>query len=278
MTIHRLDLNGIEMHVLEEGPIDGAPVLLLHGFPDSSHLWRAQIPVLADAGHRVLAPDLRGFGSSSRPAEVERYSLAAVLEDVTALLDHLEVGPTAVVAHDWGSPVGWLLAAGAPDRVTRLAALSVGFPVNPGWNTMAQRAASWYILFFLRPEAEDALRRDDWWLFRAWSRGDGDHERHLADLQRPGALSAALSWYRANVDPGSWGGAPPEMRPVIGCPVLGVWSSGDHYLTEEQMTGSEAACADAWRYVRLEGVSHWIPTDAPERLNPLLVEFLAPDR
>lgn len=114
--------NGVELNVEQAG--EGRPVLLLHGFPDSAQLWRNQIPVLAEAGHHVIAPDLPGYGASEAPGEVEAYSLQNVVKGVVELLDQLGIERTAVVGHDWGAAAAWGMASLVPDRVERLVALS----------------------------------------------------------------------------------------------------------------------------------------------------------
>jgi pimeloyl-ACP methyl ester carboxylesterase len=161
-----ITVNGLTIHVEVAG--SGPSVLLLHGFPDSAQLWRHQVPALVDAGHRVIAPDLRGFGASDRADGVEQYGLALVVSDVLGILDALDAPRAAVVGHDWGAAVGWALAGFAPERVERLAALSVGHPAGY-FTELRQRELSWYMLFFqFEGIAEDALRRDDWALLRAW--------------------------------------------------------------------------------------------------------------
>lgn len=271
-SARRLEVGGVGLNVLDEG--EGPPVLLLHGFPDSLDLWRHQVPALTGAGFRVIAPDLRGFGRSDAPEEVEAYALPAVMEDVVGLLDQLEVPTTHVVGHDWGAALAWGLAALQPDRVERLVALSVGHPATfPG--SMEQRALSWYMLFFLFPEAEEALQRDDWRLFREAFGGGGDLDRYVEDLSRPGRLTAGLNWYRANISPESFASAMSSAVPAVSCPTLGVWSAGDVALTEHQMTSSAENVTGPWRYERIDDASHWMPVDAPERLNELLLDFLA---
>ena len=116
----------VDLFVVEDGPADGKAVLLLHGFPDSAQLWRFQIPDVAAAGYHVIAPDLRGFGRSSKPSQIDDYALPLLLAYLIGLLDSLNVEQPAVVGHDWGAGIGWALAATLPDRVERLAALSVG--------------------------------------------------------------------------------------------------------------------------------------------------------
>jgi len=270
--VSRITTNGITLHVLDEGV--GSPVLLLHGFPDSARLWRHQIGALVGAGRRVVAPDLRGFGESDRPTEVAAYRLSTVLADLMGLLDALGLDRVAVVGHDWGAGVAWLFAALHPERVERLAVLSVGHPaVRPP--SLAQREKAWYMLLFqFEGVAEELLRRDDWSLLREWLRGNGDLDSYLADLARPGALTAALNWYRANVHPrGQLTDRPPP--PAVAAPTLGLWSSGDDYLLEEGMLASGRHVTGPWRYQRIEDASHWMQLDAPERVNELLVDFLA---
>src|SRR6516165_2874135 len=122
----RIDVDGVGIEYEAVG--EGRPVVLLHGFPDSGRLWRHQVPALADAGYRVVVPDLRGYGQSDKPAEVDAYNLLFLAGDVAAVLDALDIGRAHVVGHDWGSALAWVMAAMAADRVDHLVALSVGNP------------------------------------------------------------------------------------------------------------------------------------------------------
>jgi pimeloyl-ACP methyl ester carboxylesterase len=144
-----LRANGLSFNLAEAG--DGPPVLLLHGFPDSWRLWRHQLPALAKAGHRVIAPDLRGFGKTDRPAGVEEYKLRTLVADVVGLLDVLHVDRAAVVGHDWGAALAWAVTRFVPDRVTRLVVVSVGHPIAGAAAGLAQRQRSWYMLWFQFP-------------------------------------------------------------------------------------------------------------------------------
>jgi pimeloyl-ACP methyl ester carboxylesterase len=265
-----------DFFVVDEGPSDGKPVLLLHGFPDSAQLWRMQVPALAEAGYRVIAPDLRGFGRSAKPQAVEEYALPLLVGDVVGLLDVLDVGRSAVVAHDWGAAVGWAMAAMLPGRVERLAALSVGHPTGYFSGGIDQLEKSWYMLWFLLPGvAEAGLTADNWSFLRQFARGAGDVDRWVAHCAAdPGNLTAMLNWYRANIDPAAFAGGPALELPPVSCPVLGIWSDGDVYCNEKQMMDSERFVSGSWRYARIAGASHWIPVDAPDRLNALLLEFL----
>jgi len=264
----------VVLHTVDEGA--GHPVVLLHGFPDSSDLWRHQIPALTGAGFRAIAPDLRGFGRSPRPERVEDYALPIVVGDVIALLDDLGLEQADVVGHDWGSALGWALTSRFPERVRRFVAVSVGHPAVRRYLGIEQREKSWYMLLFQFAEAEQLLAAHDWKLLRELLRNDGDIDRYLEDLSRPGALTAALNWYRANLAPRLQLQPPPPLAPVQS-PVLGVWSAADHYLVEDHVRLSKQFVSGPWRYERIENASHWVPLDAPDRLNDLLVEFLTAD-
>jgi pimeloyl-ACP methyl ester carboxylesterase len=264
-----IEVNGVSLHVEDYG--SGIPVLLLHGWPDSAYVWRNQIPFLTGHSFRAIAPDLRGFGRSSRPLEVADYALSKSVGDVTGLLDALGVESAHVVGHDWGAAVAWVMAMSHPDRVQKLVVVSVGHPSTP-WS-LRQNEMGWYELFFqFEGIAEATLPYDDWaWLSR-FLRGAGDQERYEQDLARPGALTASLNWYRANLAP-KLPGPSPELPPVL-VPTLGIWSTYDHYLDRERMEKSGAYVKAPWRYEVIEGASHWIPLDAPDRLNELLLDWL----
>jgi pimeloyl-ACP methyl ester carboxylesterase len=263
----------VQLAVRDEGA--GPPVLLLHGFPDSSGLWRHQIATLTGAGMRAIAPDLRGFGESEKPAEVGAYRVGRSVADMVALLDGLGIERARVVGHDWGAAVAWALAAFVPDRVERLVVMSVGHPALRNTRTIEQRRLSWYMLLFqFEGVAEALLTRDDWRLAREWAASHPDLDERLAALSEPGALTAALGWYRANVHPARELD-PPRAVPPVEAPTLGIWSDGDAFLTEGQMQRSREHVAGPWRYERVAGAGHWMQLDAPDAINALLLEFLA---
>jgi pimeloyl-ACP methyl ester carboxylesterase len=269
MVSEIIEANGTSLYVEQHG--DGEPVLLLHGWPDSARLWRHQVPVLAGHGFRVITPDLRGLGRSGRPDGVGAYRMRALVGDVIAVLDHLGVQSAHVVGHDWGAGVAWLVAMGVPDRVRTLTAISVPHPGAPG--TVRQQEMAWYQLFFqFEGVAEATIAHDDWAWLRTFSRGYRDLEQAIADLCRPGALTASLNLYRANLAPRMPGPAR-EWPPVL-APTLGIWSTRDYYLDGARMRHSADLVAGSWRYEEIEGASHWVPLDAPGRLNELLLEWL----
>lgn len=273
MKEHQVKLGELNFRVLEQG--EGDPVLLLHGFPDSADLWRHQMKALCDAGYRVIAPDQRGFGASDKPPQREDYHIANSLGDAVMLLDHFTLDKVRVVSHDWGAAVGWSLAAFHPERVLSHAALSVGH-LTALWNAgIAQRRLAWYMLLFMREgAAEEILMRDDWQWFRELFNHHAEMETWLKGLSRPGALTAALNWYRANVDIDTWT-REGWVMPNITVPTMGVWSTGDDYLTEVQMVSSGDYVDASWRYERVTGASHWLMLDRPEAINALLLDFFA---
>jgi pimeloyl-ACP methyl ester carboxylesterase len=223
----------------------GPAVVLLHGWPDTGDLWRHQVPSLVDNGYRTIVPDLRGFGESSRPTNVDAYTAPRMVGDVVDILDALGVDRAHIVGHDWGAAIAWITAALAPERVASITALSVGHPAafrKAGW---AQREKSWYMLLFQFPDiAEQWLRADDFRNLREWS-GHPDIDAVAARLSDPAALTASLGLYRAIVPPESLITAPMALPPIA-VAAMGIWSSGDRALTEEQMTGSAAHVTARW--------------------------------
>lgn len=266
-----VEVNGLRFFVADEGK--GTPVVLLHGFPDTARLWRSQIAALNAAGYRTIAPDLRGRGRSDRPARVSEYALPAIVSDVTGMMDALGIERAHVVGHDWGAAVAWFVASMAPQRVDHLVVVSVGFPGGTRPDLEALQKAWYRLLVLFEGTAEELLRRDDWYLMRELLQGQGDVEQYIADLSEPGALTAGLNWYRANLPVERLLGPAPQLPPVH-APTLGIFGTGDPYLTEAQMVRSKERVDGPWRYERFEGMGHWVPLEAPERLNALLLEFL----
>lgn len=268
-----VDSGGVRIDYDVHGPDDGRAVLLLHGFPDSRHMWRHQVEALVGAGFRVIVPDQRGVGRSDKPADVDAYNLLFLAGDALAVLDDAGAATAAVVGHDWGAPVAWALGAVAADRVERLVAMSVGHPRAFSTAGLAQREKSWYMLLFqFEGVAERWMTEDGGARFREWA-NHPDHDAVLAAMEADGSLTPALNWYRANVAPSSLVDPPPELPPIQ-APTMGIWSTGDMALLEHQMVASGEFCANGFRYERVEGAGHWIPLEAPDRVNALLLDFL----
>jgi pimeloyl-ACP methyl ester carboxylesterase len=268
----RAEVDGVGIEYDATG--DGPPVVLLHGFPDSSRLWRHQVPALSEAGFKVIVPDLRGYGRSDKPAEVEAYGMRSLVADVLGVMSDAGVERAHVVGHDWGAAIAWALAAYVGDRVDHLAVLSVGHPATMRTGGYEQHQKSWYMLMFLfEGVAEDWLSADDWAEFRKWS-GHPDCEQVIRDLEAGGSLTPGLNYYRANITPERFVRSGASLPPIQS-PTMGIWSSNDMALTEAQMMNSGAGVAGPWRYERLDGPGHWMQLEAPDEVNRLLVDFLA---
>ncbi|HLZ19711.1 MAG TPA: alpha/beta hydrolase [Smithellaceae bacterium] len=274
MKSELIDVKGIKLSVVDVG--SGPAVLLIHGFPDTSQVWRYQIPALVKAGYRVIAPDVRGFGNSDKPQEIQAYDLTVLVGDMINLMSQLGIEKAHVVGHDMGSAIAWVMASFFPQRVNRLASLSVGHPMaNRERKSIEQREKAWYMLLFqFKGTAESLLQQDDWKLFREILRNHSEFANWTKDLSRPGALTAALNWYRANLSPEKELTQPVPI-PVTSVPSLGIWSSGDPYLTEKPMLATEAYVTGGWRYERIEGAGHWVQLDAADQVNGLLIDFFS---
>ncbi len=263
-----MEVNGLRFNVVIAG--DGPDVILLHGFPDSALLWRSQIPALVNAGFRVVAPDLRGCGGSDAPEAKADYTMDRLVRDVTGLMDLLGIGRAAMVGHDWGAILGWFVAMEHPERLDRYVALSVGHPAAYRRAGTEQMLRSWYAASFQVPVLPEIAARSFNWLFmRTLTRNHPEMGNWISDKSREGRLTAGMNWYRANFTRMLFGRVAP-----VRVPVLGMWSDGDIYLTERQMKLSTLYVDAPWRYERIGNSSHWIPLDAPARLNALLLDFL----
>jgi epoxide hydrolase 4 len=273
--------NGIRLHCVEAG--DGPPVVLLHGFPEFWYSWRHQLPALAAAGFRAVAPDLRGYNDSDKPPGVERYRPELLVQDVVGLIENLGSGPAVVVGHDWGGIIGWLVTMGRPDLVQKLVALNAPHPAT--FETELRHARqlfrSWYAFFFQLPWLpEAALRFQNFGLVRHALRRHTIHpdtftpeaiRRYREALAKPGALTAAINYYRAAF---RYRHETARMyRPVRG-PVLVIWGEKDSYLNPHVLDGLGTWAPDA-RVLRLREASHWVQNDAPDAVNQALLSFLS---
>ena len=270
-TLKRMQVNGIELNVLFAGERNSGPtVLLVHGFPDDHTVWRNQIAPLVAAGYRVIAPDTRGCGDSEMPPRVSDYRVDKLVADLVALLDALNIGRVRLVAHDWGAVIGWRFVLAHPERIERYVALSVGHPNAYGQGGITQKLRGYYIVLLqLRGIIEFLVTCFDWLGFRTMTRYPEEFPHWKASLSRPGRLTAGMNYYRAN--PGMMF---TKGLPAAQVPVSGIWSSGDRFLTENQMRDSQKYVNGPWRYTRIEGGNHWMQLDVPDKLNPLLLDFL----
>jgi pimeloyl-ACP methyl ester carboxylesterase len=281
MEALRLRAGTIELHAVAAGPPDGRLVVLLHGFPEFWYGWRRQIAPLAAAGLRVLVPDQRGYNLSDKPGGVAAYALDTLADDVLGLADALGRGRFAVVGHDWGGVVAWHLAARNPERVERAAVLNGPHPATVRAFMRAhpsQALRSWYAGFFQAPLLPEwTLGAADFaWLRASLDRtsrpgafSDEDLRRYRAAWARPGALTAMLNWYRALP---RFAGPSPSGR--IRVPVRVVWGDRDPFLDRGLVEAGLALC-DRGEAFHLPEATHWVQHEEPERVNRLLVEFLA---
>ena len=279
---HFADLDALRIHYATAGPEAGPPVLLLHGFPEFWYGWRRQIPALAAAGYRVIAPDQRGYNLSSKPLGRQSYDLDLLAADILALMDHLGHGRVYLVGHDWGAAVAWWLAIHHPQRIRKLAILNVPHPRVMARNLRRnprQILKSWYMFFFQIPwlpefllgAADGAglatlLRRSG----KADSFNEEELGRYRAAWRQPGALTSMLNWYRALFRRASQ--SMPGGR--IKLPVLVLWGERDVALSVEMAEQSLAYCADG-RLELFPQATHWLQHDEADAVNRYLIEFLS---
>ncbi len=273
------EVNGVRLHYAEAG--SGPLVVLLHGFPEFWYSWRHQIPALADAGYHVVAPDMRGYNLSSKPAGWREYDAGALAGDVAGLVRHFGVESAHIVGHDWGAAVAYYTAMEHPEVVNRLAILNVPHPARmlASFRTSRQLRKSWYMFFFQLPVIpERLLAANDFAAAKRALRAespdafsDADIERYVEAWSQPGALSAMINYYRAALRR-SPRASLTRMRP-IDLPVLVIWGQRDSVLGSELAEPERKWVSDV-RVERLPEATHWVQHDAPERVNELLIGFL----
>ena len=277
ITMTQIDVGGFTFDVRTAGPDDGEVVILLHGFPQTSHEWRHQLRALGEAGFRAVAPDQRGYSPGARPARVEDYALPLLVGDVLGLADAIGADRFHVVGHDWGAVVAWGVAIAARDRVITANPVSVPHPdafarvlSDPD---SCQVAASSYFDVFVQPDSEDAFLANDHALLRGVFAGidAAAVEEYIRVLGTKPALGAALNWYRANIGDRNLQG--PPVGPVE-VPTMFTWSDGDTALCIDGAVLTEEYVEGPYRFEVLEGVSHWIPDLAPDAMSSLLVDHL----
>jgi pimeloyl-ACP methyl ester carboxylesterase len=288
MDIERLeiDANGFTFTARAAGPHDGRPVMLLHGFPETSWCWRPTLAALGAAGCRAVAPDQRGYSPRARPEGVEHYTIPNLMSDVLALADTLEIDTFDLVGHDWGGMLTWVLGARHPERVRSLSVVSTPHPLAMqaaiGGADPEQVGRSSYVNRFRKADEPEqlllgpdgsgsGLRR----MFESTGLGpnvDADHsviDEYVAVLREPGAMTAALNWYRAMHR------SDVADLPPITMPTLYVWSTEDVALGRVAAEASGQWVTGRYQFVVFDGVSHWVPEERPEELNQLLMSHLA---
>ncbi len=271
---------GIRLHYVEAGPADGPLLVLLHGFPEFWYSWRHQLPVLAEAGFHIVAPDMRGYGLSDKPVGWRQYRADALARDIAGLIRHFGAERAYLVGHDWGAAVAYTTAMRHPELIEKLAILNVPHTERmlAGFRTLRQLRKSWYMFFFQIPGLpERAFSRDDFSFgkrsLRADSPGafsDEDLELYAQAWARPGALSGMLNYYRAALR--SSPRATLAQLVPIKLPTMVIWGMRDRHLGSELAEPLPQWVPDL-RMERIPEATHWVQHDAPERVNELLIDF-----
>lgn len=282
ISTRRIEANGQVFAVDEAGEGD-AVALCLHGFPESRFSWRFQLPMLAAAGWRAIAPDLRGYGDSSRPMGREAYRLEHLVADAAALFDACGARRRLLVGHDWGALIAWSFAMQRTRALDGLVIMNVPHPavfrrvLRHSW---AQRRRSWYVAFFQLPRLPEALLTagNARAVARAFSGMAVNKsafppevlEHYRRNAMVPGAMTAMLNYYRANFAVLSDDRTP---TPLIDIPTLMIWGEEDTALGLELTEGYAPYVAD-FTLERLPGVSHWVQQEAPAAVNERLLAWL----
>lgn len=262
---------------IDDGPADGPVVVLLHGFPQLNTSWNAVIDRLTTRGYRCIAPNQRGYSPGARPKRRRDYRAQELVEDVRALLHAVGAQRVHLVGHDWGAAVAWGAADELSDRVATLTSFSVPHPAafTKALVTSRQGLASWYMYFFKLPWLpERLLLGADGKGVRAiksLQSGGQTHaaaERDVKTMSDPGALTAALNWYRA-----MFLSNPRRGVGKISVPTMYVWSDGDIALIDKPARDTAAYVSGEYRFEILHGVSHWIPDEVPDKAADLLLEW-----
>ncbi|WP_136925794.1 alpha/beta fold hydrolase [Polyangium aurulentum] len=276
---HRdLDVGGVRLHAVEAG--SGPLVILLHGFPDFWYTWRGQIGALARAGFRVVAPDMRGYNLSDKPAGVASYRVPALVEDLAGLIRALGEERASVVGHDWGAAVAWSFAMARPEMLVRLCVLNGPHPARMFRALLKPRqlVKSWYMFFFQLPAIPEAVgRMNDYATMLATLRKeplrpDAFTEQDLAlyreALAQPGALTSMIHYYRAAMRAG-----PLRSPRRIDAPVLVLWGDKDQHLLPELADPGPDLVPNAL-VKHFADATHWLHREHPERVSQHLIEFL----
>ena len=280
--------NGLDFEVDMSGPNEAQVLALcLHGFPEHAFSWRFQLPMLGELGYKAWAPNLRGYGRTTRPTGVGSYALEDLLEDVAGLIDPSETEETVLIAHDWGALIAWYFAIRALRPIKKLIICNVPHPQamrQEGGMSWSQLKKSWYVLFFQLPGVPEYLfgRRDGAALANIMAQSAVDKSNFPAEVgdvfranaMQPGALTAMINYYRALV---LGGGAKRQQQlglPSIQTPTLMLWGEEDVALTKETTYGTDRFVRDLTiRY--LPRVSHWVQQEQPEAVNAMIRAFVS---
>jgi pimeloyl-ACP methyl ester carboxylesterase len=281
-----IQTNNINLHVMTDGPENGTPVILLHGFPEFHYGWKKQIPALVQAGFRVIVPDQRGYNLSDKPKGVAAYDVDILAKDILGLFDHFGIQKARLVGHDWGAAVAWTVAIQHPERLEKLAILNVPHPdvmTDFVLHNPAQRKKSWYIFFFQIPWlVEWVLSKNNFeylarMLKQSGRKGtftDEDVAEYKKAWVQKGAVTGMLNWYRAIVRRGLRSAFGQKTSPRrIHVPTMILWGKRDVALSADMVQPSIDLC-DNGELIFFDKATHWVQHDASEEVSKKLIEFL----
>jgi pimeloyl-ACP methyl ester carboxylesterase len=281
---HMVRANGLRFRTMVDGPADGDMVILLHGFPEGAESWSKQVDALAKAGRMAVAPDLRGYGLSDAPDGLEQYAIGHLVDDVAGIIKAFGRSEAHVAGHDWGAIVAWFFASRHPDMTKTLTVLSVAHPAALAEASRVdedQRERSRYVALFLQEgKAEHVLADDDYRRLRAmFTLGPNPEavphaviEHFVRSLSRPGRLTAALNYYRANLGAGggAWASLAQEVK--ITTPTVLLWGDQDPALGRRAVEASERHVEGPYRLEVLEGAGHWLQFERPVEVSRSLAQ------
>lgn len=274
ISIEEVHAGGFVFTVRVAGPKTGVPVILLHGFPETSYEWRHQMPALARAGYRAIAPDQRGYSPGARPPAVADYAVTLLAQDVVDIADAMGVDGFHLVGHDWGAAVAWVVAKVSAARVLTVSPISVPHPdafrTVLSDHSSCQYTASSYFDLFVKPETTDGMLAADAGFLRNMYRtlSPEDAQVYLDVLDNRPAIDAALNWYRANIKDRQLVTGPLGNITV---PTMFVWSDGDAALCRDGGDLTVNYVDAPYHFEIITGVDHNVPESAPDRLNELLL-------
>jgi pimeloyl-ACP methyl ester carboxylesterase len=267
-TVHRGDL---AFTVDVAGPVDGEPALFLHGFPETRHMWRAQLEALGAAGYRTVAPDQRGYASGARPPRTEDYATDLLVADAVGIMDELGHDRFHLVGHDWGGQIAWLIAASRPRRLLSLSVLSRPHPaafVRAMREDTAQSARSGHHRAFREADAVQRMRDAGLKPLREAMINQGvpaaDAEVYIRQLLEPGAIEGAMNWYRAS-------GLQAADTPPVRVPTLYVWGDADATVGRMAAELTRQYVEAPYRFEEVAGAGHFVVDQTPERVSELLL-------
>ncbi|HLO13635.1 MAG TPA: alpha/beta hydrolase [Anaerolineales bacterium] len=273
--------NGVRLHTVMAGPQSGPPFVLLHGFPETWRCWIKQIPALAAAGCRVIAPDQRGYNLSDKPKGIKAYRVDTLVEDIIGLINELEYEKVNLVGHDWGALVAWMLAIKYPERLHRLGIINVPHPAvfrRFLLRDFEQMRRSLYALFFQLPWLPERLMSAGNWrgatiaMCRSARNNaftEEDIKKNKQAWSQPGAMTAMLNWYRAAF----WYRAQitNDLRATV--PTLMLWGVKDVALTYRMARPSIDYCDDG-NLIFFPDATHWVQHEEADEVNRHLLEFV----